>query len=104
KRSTNLICVVSLKPKCTSFKARRWILSAPHCHFAAVFRVAPASRVLVSASRRNNLYRKNPRRRDAFAITRDARAPRKLRRASSSDLLAHFASLRSRLLSRGGKL
>ena len=58
---------------------------------AAELRVARASRVLVSASRRNELSKraeftlrarsrfhvtKSPRRRDAFASTRDARAPR----------------------------
>src|SRR6184192_1602475 len=36
--------------------------------------VARASRVLVSASRRNDLPKKSPRKRDAFTSTRDARA------------------------------
>ena len=52
-----------------SANVTRWVMRA--------LWVAHASRVLVSASRRNNLFG-SPRKRDAFANTRDACATRKL--------------------------
>src|SRR5947209_2575348 len=82
KRSTNFICVASLTPKCTSYKARRWILSAPRCHVAAVFRVAHASRVLAKASRLRGLFCK-----DCFGETPK---PARETRARPENYVAHL--------------